>query len=112
MIDNEWEMTAYPLVPGHEVVGTVAAVGEGVTNVAIGDTIGLGWYSGSCLTCRQCMSGDHNLCADNEATIVGRHGGFADTVRCRPPFLFRPSVSSPARRACRAPPSARRPPPP
>ncbi len=83
MIDNEWEMAAYPLVPGHEVVGTVAAVGEGVTNVAIGDTVGLGWYSGSCLTCRQCMSGDHNLCTSNEGTIVGRHGGFADTVRCQ-----------------------------
>ena len=83
MIENQWEMTAYPLVPGHEVVGTVAAVGEGVTNVAVGDTVGLGWYSGSCLTCRQCMSGDHNLCAGNEGTIVGRHGGFADTVRCQ-----------------------------
>ena len=83
MIDNHWEMTAYPLVPGHEVVGTVAAVGEGVTNVAVGDTVGLGWYSGSCLTCRQCMSGDHNLCAGNEGTIVGRHGGFADAVRCQ-----------------------------
>jgi len=83
MIDNQWEMTAFPLVPGHEVVGTVAAVGEGVTNVAVGDTVGLGWYSGSCLTCRQCMSGDHNLCAGNEGTIVGRHGGFADTVRCK-----------------------------
>ncbi len=83
MIENQWEMTAYPLVPGHEVVGTVAVVGEGVTNVAVGDTVGLGWYSGSCLTCRQCMSGDHNLCAGNEATIVGRHGGFADTVRCQ-----------------------------
>jgi uncharacterized zinc-type alcohol dehydrogenase-like protein len=83
MIENQWEMTAYPLVPGHEVVGTVGAVGEGVTNVAVGDTVGLGWYSGSCLTCRQCMSGDHNLCAGNEGTIVGRHGGFADTVRCQ-----------------------------
>ncbi len=83
MIENQWEMTAYPLVPGHEVVGTVAAVGEGVTNVAVGDMVGLGWYSGSCLTCRQCMSGDHNLCAGNEGTIVGRHGGFADTVRCQ-----------------------------
>ena len=83
MIDNQWEMTAFPLVPGHEVVGTVAAVGEGVTNVAVGDTVGLGWYSGSCLTCRQCMSGDHNLCAGNEGTIVGRHGGFADAVRCQ-----------------------------
>jgi uncharacterized zinc-type alcohol dehydrogenase-like protein len=83
MLDNEWQMTAYPLVPGHEVIGTVAARGESVSTVAVGDLVGLGWYSGSCMTCRQCMSGDHNLCAGIEATIVGRYGGFADKVRCK-----------------------------
>jgi uncharacterized zinc-type alcohol dehydrogenase-like protein len=83
MLDNHWEMAAFPLVPGHEVVGRVAAIGDGVTNVKIGDTVGLGWYSGSCLGCQQCMSGDHNLCADAEGTIVGRHGGFGDIVRCQ-----------------------------
>lgn len=82
MVENQWGMTEYPIVPGHEVVGTVAAVGEGVTNVAEGDTVGLGWYSSSCMTCRQCMSGDHNLCPSAEGTIVGRFGGFADKVRC------------------------------
>ncbi len=63
MLENHWGMASFPLVPGHEVVGKVAAVGDGVTNVAVGDTVGLGWYSGSCLGCHQCMSGDHNLCA-------------------------------------------------
>jgi uncharacterized zinc-type alcohol dehydrogenase-like protein len=81
MLDNEWGMTAYPFVPGHEVVGTVAAVGGRVTTVKPGDRVGLGWYSRSCLTCRQCLSGDQNLCPTAEATIVGRHGGFADRVR-------------------------------
>ena len=83
MVKNEWGMTRYPLVPGHEVVGSVAAVGKGVTTVKPGQTVGLGWYSGSCLHCRQCMSGDHNLCPTVEATIVGRAGGFADRVRCQ-----------------------------
>lgn len=82
MLDNEWGMTAYPFVPGHEVVGTIAEVGEGVRHLAKGDRVGLGWFSGSCMTCRTCMSGDHNLCAQNESTIVARHGGFADRVRC------------------------------
>jgi uncharacterized zinc-type alcohol dehydrogenase-like protein len=45
--------------------------------------VGLGWYSGSCLQCRQCLSGDHNLCPNGQATIVGHHGGFADRVRCQ-----------------------------
>lgn len=81
MLDNDWGLTAYPFVPGHEVVGTVAAVGGRVTAVRPGDRVGLGWFSRSCMGCRQCLSGDHNLCPTAEGTIVGRHGGFADRVR-------------------------------
>ena len=81
MMQNDWGMTQYPLVPGHEVVGTVEAVGEAVTHLKPGDTVGVGWTSGSCMSCHQCMSGDHNLCADSQGTIVGRHGGFADRIR-------------------------------
>ena len=83
MLNNEWGFTEYPFVPGHEAVGTVAAIGDRVTTLKPGDTVGLGWYAGSCMTCAQCMSGNHNLCPANEGTIVGRHGGFADKVRCR-----------------------------
>lgn len=81
MLDNDWQITGYPIVPGHEVVGTVAAVGNRVTTRKVGDRVGLGWYSRSCQTCKQCLSGDQNLCPTAEATIVGRHGGFADRVR-------------------------------
>lgn len=81
MLDNDWGMTTYPFVPGHEVSGTVAAVGGRVTTLKVGDRVGLGWYSRSCLECRQCVGGDQNLCPTAEATIVGRHGGFADRVR-------------------------------
>lgn len=83
MLDNEWGFTRYPLVPGHEVAGTVAAVGERVTHLAVGDRVGLGWQAGYCGTCRTCLSGDHNLCADAHGTIIGRHGGFADAVRAQ-----------------------------
>lgn len=82
MVDNEWGMSEYPLVPGHEVVGRIAAVGDGVSHLSAGRLVGLGWYSASCMTCPQCMGGDHNLCGTGEQTIVGRHGGFADRVRC------------------------------
>ena len=82
MLDNDWRQSTYPLVPGHEVSGTVAAIGEGVTHLRVGQFVGLGWYSRSCMTCPQCMRGDHNLCATAEQTIVSRHGGFADKVRC------------------------------
>ena len=82
MLDNGWGLTGYPIVPGHEVAGTVVAVGHQVKRVKVGDRVGLGWFSGSCMACPQCIAGDHNLCATAEQTIVGRHGGFADRVRC------------------------------
>ncbi len=81
MIDNEWGMSEYPLVPGHEIVGTVADTGSGVAHLKKGQHVGVGWHCGYCLTCKQCMSGHHNLCASVQPTIVGRHGGFADKLR-------------------------------
>lgn len=81
MLDNEWGMTQYPLVPGHEVIGRIGAIGSGVHHLQIGQLVGLGWHSGYCQTCECCSSGDNNLCASSESTIIGRHGGFADKVR-------------------------------
>ena len=81
MLENAWEMTQFPLVPGHEVVGKVAALGDQVTHLAIGDRVGLGWHSGYCMVCDECLAGHHNLCATADSTIVARHGGFADRVR-------------------------------
>lgn len=82
MLNNGWGATQYPFVPGHEVIGTVAAVGEQVKNLAVGDKVGLGWFSHSCMRCDSCMTGDHNFCVEKQMTIMGRHGGFADRVRC------------------------------
>jgi uncharacterized zinc-type alcohol dehydrogenase-like protein len=82
MRDNEWQLTVYPFVPGHEAVGEIVAIGDQVKNLKIGDRVGLGWVSESDMTCPQCLSGDHNLCQKAERTIVGRPGAFADRVRC------------------------------
>ncbi len=81
MIDNEWGMSKYPLVAGHEVIGRVAAVGSQVSRLEAGMTVGLGWHSGYCGECACCQSGDQNLCQTAESTIVARHGGFGDKVR-------------------------------
>jgi alcohol/geraniol dehydrogenase (NADP+) len=83
MLDNEWGMSAYPFVPGHEVAGTVVALGENAKGLKIGQRVGLGWSAFSCLSCPSCISGDHHLCGSNQGTIVGRHGGFADRVRAQ-----------------------------
>lgn len=81
MIQNEWGMTQYPFVPGHEIIGIIAGIGSAVTTLQVGQRVGLGWYSSSCMHCEWCMGGDHHLCLSAEGTIVGRPGGFADQVR-------------------------------
>lgn len=83
MLDNEWGRSKYPLVPGHEVVGRLIQVGQGVSALKPGQRVGLGWHAGYCMSCPSCLEGDHNLCAGAEGSIVGRHGGFADKVRAK-----------------------------
>jgi uncharacterized zinc-type alcohol dehydrogenase-like protein len=83
MLDNEWSMTSYPFVPGHEAVGTVVALGEEAKGLKIGQQVGVGWTAKSCLSCPQCIAGNHHLCPNSQGTIVGRHGGFSDRLRCQ-----------------------------
>jgi len=82
MLEDDWRISSYPFVPGHEAVGKIIAVGDRVKNLKIGQRVGLGWMSECCNGCQHCLSGDQHLCLSAEATIVGRHGGFADKVRC------------------------------
>ena len=70
MMNNDWGMTQYPIVPGHEIIGEIVAVGNAVKNLKVGDKVGLGWMSSSCMSCSECMSGDHNLCGNSEGTII------------------------------------------
>jgi uncharacterized zinc-type alcohol dehydrogenase-like protein len=81
MIDNAWGVAQFPLVPGHEAVGRVIAVGEGVDPGLIGGLRGVGWFSGNCGHCDQCLAGRANLCAKAEGTLVGRPGAFASQVK-------------------------------
>ena len=81
MINNAWELSSFPIVPGHEVAGRIAKIGKNVTNFKVGESVGLGWHAGFCNTCKQCGAGDHNLCATASGTMISRHGGFADKVR-------------------------------
>jgi uncharacterized zinc-type alcohol dehydrogenase-like protein len=82
MLNNEWYMTQFPFVPGHEAIGTISALGDRAQNLRVGQTVGLGWNAGSCLHCKSCLVGDHNMCLNLEQTIVARHGAFATKVRC------------------------------
>jgi uncharacterized zinc-type alcohol dehydrogenase-like protein len=82
VLNNEWGISQYPAVLGHEVVGRVTAAGTGAKGVKVGQRVGIGWTAASCMHCRQCLSGDQHLCAKSQWTIVGHCGGFAARVRC------------------------------
>jgi uncharacterized zinc-type alcohol dehydrogenase-like protein len=81
MLQNDWGISRFPAVFGHEAVGTVEAVGRSTKGVKVGQKVGIGWTAESCLHCRQCLSGDQHLCAKAVPTIVGHRGGFASRVR-------------------------------
>jgi uncharacterized zinc-type alcohol dehydrogenase-like protein len=87
LIANDWGISQYPFIPGHEIVGTVAALGSEVRSLEVGQRVGLGWQSNSCGQCEWCMSGQENLCASSEGTCVHRHGGYADRVRANARFV-------------------------
>jgi uncharacterized zinc-type alcohol dehydrogenase-like protein len=81
IVNDEWGLSQYPVIPGHEAVGRIVATGEHVKGLQSGQRVGVGWNAGSCMHCRECMTGQHNLCAGIVPTIVGRQGGFADRIR-------------------------------
>jgi len=81
VLNNEWGISQYPAILGHEVIGRITALGPNAKGLEIGQRVGVGWNSGSCMHCHQCMSGNHHLCPEVQATIVGHRGGFASHVR-------------------------------
>lgn len=89
LIDNDWGTDAYPLVPGHEVIGRISAVGGQVSDLAVGDSAGVGWQSDSCRQCEYCEAGEENICTRVSPTCVGRPGGFAERIRVPARFVFR-----------------------
>jgi uncharacterized zinc-type alcohol dehydrogenase-like protein len=88
VLNNDWGISQYPAILGHEVVGRITAVGSNAKGLKIGQRVGLGWNSGSCMHCHQCMSGSHNLCPEVEMTIVGHRGGFASDIRSHWAWAF------------------------
>lgn len=80
MINNDWRASRYPLVPGHEAVGRIRAIGDAVTTLDIGQMVGVGWNSQSCQACQPCLSGMQHRC-DTAVTTIRANGGFADRLR-------------------------------
>lgn len=72
--------SGYPRVPGHEVAGTVEAVGDGVTQWTVGQRVGIGWFGGACFTCPPCREGDFISCQNPKVTGLTSDGGYAEHV--------------------------------
>jgi uncharacterized zinc-type alcohol dehydrogenase-like protein len=81
LINNDWGVSSYPLVPGHEIIGTVAQFGSSVKSLQQGQRVGVGWLAGSCFECEQCRQRRENLCARARPTCIGREGGYATHIR-------------------------------
>lgn len=88
LIANDWGISEYPFIPGHEIVGKITAVGSEVQSLSIGQRVGVGWQSNSCGLCEWCSQGMENLCPSAEATCVRRHGGYAEAVRVNARFAI------------------------
>jgi len=88
VIDADLPPHRLPLVPGHEIVGTVAAMGDAAHRFRIGQRIGVPWLAGTCGVCHDCLGLRENLCDGATFTGYDRHGGFADYTLADERYCF------------------------
>jgi len=88
VVDGELTHAKLPIVPGHEIVGRVAAVGAGVSGFALGERVGVPWLGATCGVCRYCRSSAENLCDTPVFTGYTRDGGYASHTVADARFCF------------------------
>lgn len=88
IIDGELPPPSLPLIPGHQVVGTVEAKGTHVTTLKVGDKVGVPWLGGTCGMCRYCREDQENLCDNARFTGYHRNGGFAEYCTASADYCF------------------------
>lgn len=88
VVDGDLKEPKLPLILGHQIVGTVEALGPGSSNLYIGERIGVPWLGKCCLHCRYCAGGKENLCNDARYTGYQQDGGFADFCVADAQFCF------------------------
>jgi propanol-preferring alcohol dehydrogenase len=97
IVDGELPGPKLPLILGHEIVGTIAALGSGVERFATGDRVGVPWLAGTCGVCVYCETGRENLCERARFTGYDRDGGYAEftVADARYVFSLPPQYSDP-----------------
>lgn len=88
VVDGELPNPKLPLIPGHQIVGQIVQVGRNVTQVAIGDKVGVPWLGYSCGICEYCLSSQENLCDKALYTGYQIEGGFAEYCTANANFCF------------------------
>lgn len=88
VIEGDLPRARLPVIPGHQVVGTVEALGPGCRRFREGDRVGIAWLRETCGTCKWCRSGRENLCPDSRYTGWHEHGGYAERARVREDFAY------------------------
>ena len=88
VIEGELATRTMPITPGHQIVGYVDALGEGVENLILGQRVGVAWLHGTCGACRYCLRGAENLCPHATFTGYTEQGGFAELVLARADFVY------------------------
>ena len=82
VLNNDWGSSVYPVVAGHEIIGTIIGLGSEARGLQLGQRVGIGWTAESCQHCDYCIAGDQVMCnGGSKATIVDHAGGFAEKVR-------------------------------
>ncbi|HYM84197.1 MAG TPA: zinc-dependent alcohol dehydrogenase family protein [Candidatus Dormibacteraeota bacterium] len=89
IVEGDLAPRRLPIVPGHQVVGRVEAIGEAVAGWSVGDRAGVGWLGSTDGTCPFCLSGRENLCPDARFTGWDRDGGYAERMAVRADFALR-----------------------
>jgi propanol-preferring alcohol dehydrogenase len=88
VVDGDLSEARLPIIPGHEIVGTISALGEGVDNFQIGERVGIPWLGYTCGCCRYCESGAENLCDEPGFTGYQIDGGYAEMTVADARFCF------------------------
>ncbi|RFF27575.1 zinc-binding alcohol dehydrogenase family protein [Wenzhouxiangella sp. 15181] len=88
IVDGELDAPKLPLIPGHQIVGRVVALGDDVPDLSVGDRVGVPWLGRTDGDCRFCRRGRENLCESAEFTGYTLDGGFAEYARAHAPFCF------------------------
>src|SRR5215207_8681759 len=76
--EGQWPGLQYPRVPGHEIAGTIDALGDNVTAWSASQRVGVGWHGGHCFVCEQCRRGDFAMCINRKVTGIDFDGGYAE----------------------------------